>query len=383
MKKVIVFGSTGSIGLNTIEVLKNLNDYKITGLAAFSNYKLLIQQSQSLKPQCVALINEKYYNNVKKNLKDLKDIKIFCCESGLLEMIKKLEADILVAAFSSAIGIYAILQAIKKGMRICLATKEILVSFGEIVMKEVKKYNTAVIPVDSEHSAIYQCLEGRNISDVEKIILTASGGPFLSKPIKNVRRADVLKHPVWNMGKKITVDSATMMNKALEIIEAHYLFHIPAEKIKVVIHPEAICHSLVQFIDGTILGQFSRPDMKLPIQYALTTPERRSSLVKSVELDKIGQLNFLTPDYKKFPGINFAYHALNIGKSMPAVLNGANEAAVHAFLSGNLKFQDIPRVIKKAMVFHKPCAGNIEDYRRAEMWAKHFVRTEIENKGIS
>ncbi len=370
MKKVIVFGSTGSIGLNTLAVLKNLKDFQVVGLAAFSNYRLLMKQARECKPSSVCIIGEQHYDEVSRKLEG---VNVFCNESGLLDMVRQTDANILVAAFSSAIGIYSIIEAIKRRMRICLATKEILVSFGEIVMQEVKTNKTELIPVDSEHSAVYQCLEGKRIEEVDSIILTASGGPFLHRSISNVSRADVLKHPVWSMGQKITVDSATMMNKALEIIEAHYLFGIAPEKIKVVVHPEAICHSLVQFIDGSILGQFSRPDMKLPIQYALTTPKRRFSLVKPIALEKIKQLNFLRPDIRKFPGMDLAYGALKIGKSMPAVLNGANEAAVHRFLRGSLKFQDIPRVIKHAMKCHKPHRGNIEDYKRAELWARQFV----------
>jgi 1-deoxy-D-xylulose-5-phosphate reductoisomerase len=379
MKGVIIFGSTGSIGMSTVKVLQNLEDYKVVGLAAFSNYKLLMKQAKIFEPEYVAIINQRCQPDLQGRQGK---IKVLVGEDGLLDMIRRLNADILVAAFSSAIGIYAVLEAIKKRMRICLATKEILVSFGEIVMKEIRRCNAELIPIDSEHSAVYQCLEGRNISDVDKIILTASGGPFLKKSIRNVSKMDVLRHPVWNMGKKITVDSATMMNKALEIIEAHHLFGVPEEKIKVIIHPEAICHSLVQFNDGTILGQFSRPDMKLPIQYALTTPERRVSLVQPIELGKIRQLNFLTPDYKKFPSINFAYQALKIGKSMPAVLNGANEAAVKAFLSDELKFEEIPWVIKKAMQYHKPFAGGIDDYLRAEIWARDFAQKVIRSKGV-
>ncbi len=379
MKRVIIFGSTGSIGMSTVKVLQNLNDYKVVGLAAFSNFKLLMKQAKIFEPEYVAIIHQRRQPDLKGSQGK---IKVLAGEEGLLCMIRRLNADILVAAFSSAIGIYAVLEAIKKRMRICLATKEILVSFGEIVMKEIRRCNAEIIPIDSEHSAVYQCLEGRNINDVDKIILTASGGPFLKKSIRNVSKMDVLRHPVWNMGRKITVDSATMMNKALEIIEAHHLFGVPEEKIKVIIHPEAICHSLVQFIDGTILGQFSRPDMKLPIQYALTTPERVVSLVQPIELDKIRQLNFLTPDYKKFPSINFAYQALRIGKSMPAVLNGANEAAVKAFLSDELKFEEIPWVIKKAMQYHKPFAGGIDGYLRAEIWARDFVQRAIRNKGV-
>jgi 1-deoxy-D-xylulose-5-phosphate reductoisomerase len=377
MKRVIIFGSTGSIGLNTVDVLKNLKGYRIVGLATYSNYKLLIKQARELEPVSIVLMNKNYYSYLKDSLRG---IRILCGEDGLLEMIESVRADILVAGFSSAIGIYAIMSAIKKRLRICLATKEILVSFGDIVMEEVRKHKTELIPVDSEHSAIYQCLEGKDINEVEQVILTASGGPFLNKSIKNVCKSDVLKHPVWNMGKKITVDSATMMNKALEVIEAHHLFGLPPERIKVVIHPEAICHSLVQFVDGTLLGQFSRPDMRLPIQYALTAPCRRKSHIKTIALEEIKQLNFLAPDYKKFPCLNFAYRALKVGKSMPAVLNGANEAAVRAFLDDRLKFQDIPIVIKEAMDNHKPVSGGIEDYLDAENWAKNFVCSIIEKR---
>jgi 1-deoxy-D-xylulose-5-phosphate reductoisomerase len=377
MKKVIIFGSTGSIGLNTTKVLKNLKGYKVVGLATYSNYKLLSRQINEFSPGCSVLVEKKYYSELKNSFGQKR---ILFGEEGLSEMIENANADIIVAAFSRSKGIYAILKAIKKGMRICLATKEVLVSFGEIVMKEVKRNNAELIPVDSEHSAIYQCIEGRKSTEIDKIILTASGGPFLNKSIKNVRKSDVLNHPVWNMGKKITVDSATMMNKALEIIEAHHLFGVPPEKIKVVIHPEALCHSLVQFIDGTLIGQFSKPDMKLPIQYALTTPNRMPSLVKPIELDRIKKLNFPAPDYKKFPGLKFAYEALRIGKSMPAVLNGANEAAVRAFLDDRIKFQEIPGIIKRTMSVHKPVSGGIEEYRQAEIWAKEFVGSEIKKR---
>ncbi len=371
MKRVIIFGSTGSIGLNTIKVIENLKGYRIAGIAAYSNYKMLIHQAQNIKPDFVCIYNKKYYNHLKK---DLYKTKALCGEDGLLEMIALANAQILVAAFASAIGIQAIISAIKKRMRVCLATKEVLVSFGEIIMRLIKKYRAELIPIDSEHSAIYQCLEGRNIQDVESIILTASGGPFFNKPIKNVQKKDVLSHPIWSMGKKITVDSATMMNKGLEVIEAHHLFGLPPERIKVVIHPEAICHSLVQFIDGTVLAQLSLPDMKLPIQYALTAPDRTISLVKKLDLTRIKQLNFLPPDSRKFPGLGLAYRAIKTGKSMPAVLNGANEEAVRQFLADNLKFTDIPVVIQKTMDAHRPASGEIELYRSAEEWAREYVR---------
>ncbi|MEO0162075.1 MAG: 1-deoxy-D-xylulose-5-phosphate reductoisomerase [candidate division WOR-3 bacterium] len=377
MKKVIIFGSTGSIGLNTIEVLKHLPDYRIVGLATYSNYRRFFKQMQELKPEWGVLVEKREYKELKGFLPKKN---VLWGEEGLEELIDRIQADVLVAAFSSAIGIKAILAAIKKKLRICLATKEILVSFGEIVMQEVKKRGVELIPIDSEHSAIYQCLEGKDTAMVDKIILTASGGPFLKKSIQDVRKEEVLRHPIWSMGKKITVDSATMMNKALEVIEAHHLFGIAPDKIKVVIHPEAICHSLVQFVDGSLIGQLSLPDMRLPIQYALTAPEKRPSLVKALELDKIKQLTFLTPDCKKFPGLNLAYEALKIGKSMPAVLNGANEEAVKAFLNDKLKFQEIPVMIKKAMKAHVPVAGGIEEYAKAEIWARNFVADLIRAK---
>ncbi|MEO0136942.1 MAG: 1-deoxy-D-xylulose-5-phosphate reductoisomerase [candidate division WOR-3 bacterium] len=377
MKKVIIFGSTGSIGLNTIEVLKHLPDYRIVGLATYSNYRRFFKQMQELKPEWGVLVEKREYKELKSFLPKKN---VLWGEEGLEELIDRIQADVLVAAFSSAIGIKAILAAIKKKLRICLATKEILVSFGEIVMQEVKKRGVELIPIDSEHSAIYQCLEGKDTAMVDKIILTASGGPFLKKSIQDVRKEEVLRHPIWSMGKKITVDSATMMNKALEVIEAHHLFGIAPDKIKVVIHPEAICHSLVQFVDGSLIGQLSLPDMRLPIQYALTAPEKRPSLVKALELDKIKQLTFLTPDCKKFPGLNLAYEALKIGKSMPAVLNGANEEAVKAFLNDKLKFQEIPVMIKKAMKAHVPVAGGIEEYAKAEIWARNFVADLIRAK---
>ncbi|MEO0191135.1 MAG: 1-deoxy-D-xylulose-5-phosphate reductoisomerase [candidate division WOR-3 bacterium] len=371
VKRVIIFGSTGSIGNNTIEVINNLPDYKVVALAAYSNHKLLLEQAISLRPKAVAIFNDKYYIYLKRSLSRTK---IFCGEDGLLEMVKQTDAEIFFAAFASAIGIKAVIEAIKKRMRICLATKEILVSFGEIIMDLIRKYKSELIPVDSEHSAIYQCLEGRRIEDVETIILTASGGPFLNKPIKNVTKSDVLNHPVWSMGKKITVDSATMMNKGLEVIEAYHLFGLPPEKIKVLIHPEAICHSLVQFVDGSILAQLSVPDMRLPIQYALTAPRRTVSLVKKLNLSRIKKLNFQKPNYRKFPGLKLAYEALRIGKSMPAVLNGANDEAVRQFLADSIKFTDIIKIIKKSMAAHNPYQGNIEDYLSAEKWAREYVR---------
>ena len=372
MKRVILLGSTGSIGNNTVEVIKTLKNFKIVGIATHTNHQSLLGQAAKLKPEAVAIINDKHYKNLKQSLKQTK---VFCGEHGILELIQSLEAEILVAAFSSSVGIRGILKAIEKKMRICLATKEILVSFGDVVMRQVKRYGSTIIPIDSEHSAIYQCLEGRRKSDVMNIILTATGGPFLHRPIHNVNRKEVLKHPVWKMGKKITVDSATMMNKGLEVIEAHYLFDLPPEKIKIVIHPEALCHSLVQFVDGGILCQLSTPDMRLPIQYALTAPDRLPSKITYLDIKNIDTIHFSAPNNKKFPCLKLAYKALTIGKSMPTVLNGANAEAVKLFLEDRIKFDEIPAFIAKTMNQHKPCSGTIDNYIEAEKWAREYVQS--------
>lgn len=370
MKRVILLGSTGSIGRNTIEVIKTLKEFKIVGLAAYTNHKLLEEQAKHYRPEAITIIDKDYYKSLRRNLRG---INILYGEPGITKMMQMVDADILVGALASSLGIFGILKAIEKGMRICLATKEILVSFGEIIMQGTKKSGAKLIPIDSEHSAIYQCLEGKKISEVLNIILTASGGPFLNRKIKNVKKTDVLKHPVWKMGRKITVDSATMMNKGLEVIEAHHLFGLPLEKIKVAIHPEALCHSLVQFIDGSIICHLSTPDMRLPIQYALTAPDRLPSKIKYLDINKVKSLNFFSPDFKKFPCLGLAYEALKVGKSMPAVLNGANAEAVKLFLEDKIEFNEIPAIINKTMTNHTPKKGNIKDYLEAEKWAREFV----------
>lgn len=372
MKKVILLGSTGSIGRNAIKVIKDLPDFKIVGLAAYTNYQMLSEQAKCIKPRGVTLVDKKHYSVLKG---EISGTNVFCGESGIIEMIEATEADVLIAAFAGAVGIPGIKRAIEKRLRLCLATKEILVSFGDVIMHEVHRHNIDLIPIDSEHSAIYQCLEGRNSDEVKAIILTASGGPFLKKSMKNVTKTDVLNHPVWKMGAKITVDSATMMNKGLEVIEAHHLFKMPAERIKVVIHPEAICHSLVQFVDGTMLAQMSTPDMRLPIQYSLTYPQRRPSMVQHLDINQVKHLRFMHPNHKKFPCLRFAYDALITGKSMPAVLNAANEETVKLFLEDKIKFHQIPRIIERVMSEHKPRKGSIEDYIEQARWAKQTVRS--------
>jgi 1-deoxy-D-xylulose-5-phosphate reductoisomerase len=371
MKRVVILGSTGSIGCNAIRVIKQLKDYRITGLAAYENHRLLVKQTQELKPEIVTIIDKRFHKRIKAQLGQTR---VFSGEEGIAEMIRTLDADTVICALASAIGIKGVLLAIEKTMQICLATKEILVNFGHLVMEAVRRNRVSLIPIDSEHSAIYQCLEGKNRQDVMNIILTASGGPFLKKSIRNVSKEDVLNHPVWKMGKKITVDSATMMNKGLEVIEAHHLFSFPANMIKVVIHPEAICHSLVQFKDGTMLAQLSTPDMKLPIQYALTAPRRLTSSTSYLDITKVRNLTFMTPNDRKFPCLGLAYKALEIGKTMPAVINTANEEAVKLFLNDRIKFHEIPRIIERVMAKHQPLDGGLEQYLGAIDWAREQVR---------
>lgn len=375
MMKVIILGSTGTIGQNTIQVLKRLDGYRIVGLAAYRDHRRLADQIRKLKPAYAVLID------AKGNLRAVNHgTRILTGENGLTRMIRASRADILIAALSSTTGLNAVCAAIELGMRVCLATKELLVSFGDIIMSLVRRHQTELVPVDSEHSAIFQCLQGESREFIRTVYLTASGGPFLNKNMKKVSKAEVLNHPVWKMGPKITVDSATMMNKGLEVIEAHHLFDLPPEKIKVVIHPEAICHSLVQFEDGSIKAQFSYPDMKLPIQYALTLPKRLTAPIPYIDMQHFQNLTFLAPDFNKFPCLKLAYSALKIGKSMPLVLNAANSTAVKLFLEDIITFNDIPLIIESVMNRHKPIDGSIQDYCEVEKWANQQVMKIIKNK---
>jgi len=371
VKKAIILGSTGSIGRNSVEVITRLKEYKVVGLAAYGNHRLLASQASALKPKIVTIINQRHHKQLKAQLGRTK---VLCGEEGITEMVDALDADTIICALASSLGIRGVIRAIEKKLDICLATKEILVNFGNIIMPSVRQLGVKLLPIDSEHSAIYQCLEGKRRADVMNIVLTASGGPFLKRSVRNVRKEEVLRHPVWKMGRKITVDSATMMNKGLEVIEAHHLFDFPAEMIKIVIHPEAICHSLVQFKDGTLLAQLSTPDMKLPIQYALTAPHRLPSATVYLDISKVKSMTFMPPDARKFPCLRLAYTALGIGKTMPAVMNTANEEVVKLFLEDIIKFHEIPEIIEKVMNEHEPVNGGIDHYLEAIDWAKKKVR---------
>ena len=351
MKKVFVLGSTGSIGINCLNVISNLkHDFEVTGLTVNSNTELLLEQIREFNPKVVALRDEGAAKKISGKIP--KDCELLIGGEGLIKAALETEYDIFMGAMVGFAGLAPTLEAIKRGKRIALANKETLVVAGEIVTKLVLENSAEIIPVDSEHSAIYQCLVGENLNEVEKLILTASGGPFRDKDksfFENATVDEALNHPNWKMGSKITIDSATMMNKGLEVIEAHWLFGLPAEKIEVVIHPQSIIHSMVQFVDGSIKAQLGLPDMKLPIQYALTFPERVQNNFDRTNLSAIGSLSFYEPDLNKFECLKLAFDTLNTGGTAPCILNAANEVAVSKFLNKEIKFSHIPLLINKAL----------------------------------
>ncbi len=349
MKKVTILGSTGSIGRQTLEVIEKLEeDYIIEGLSCGQNIELLKLQIEKFHPSFVCVENKEDALKLKEIFKN---IKFLYGEEGLLELASNNDNNILVVALSGKAGLKPTIAAIKNGINVALANKETLVTAGEIVMQLARQNKIELLPVDSEHSAIFQCLKGNNRSSINKLLITASGGPFLNKTEEDMRHAklnEVLSHPKWNMGKKITVDSATLMNKGLEVIEAHHLFDIDYDKINVVIHPQSIIHSAVEYCDGSVIAQMGLPSMHIPIQYALTYPERVQGIkTNSFNLQKCVNLSFYEPDYIKFPLLKLAY---NLGKesgTMPLCMNAANEEAVLAFLKGKIKFFDINNIVLK------------------------------------
>ena len=357
MKRISVLGSTGSIGRTALALVANHRDkFKVVGLTAGRNILLLEKQIRSFIPEVVAVADHAVSRELKKRLgRTFASLKILSGQDGIAETAAYGgSSDFVLSAIVGAAGLMPTLAAIRAGKTIGLANKESLVMAGNIVSRESKKYRAKILPVDSEHSAIFQCLEGHKKSAVRNIILTASGGPFNGKKrnMDTVSPADALRHPKWKMGKKISIDSATLMNKGLEVIEARHLFKLPQKKIKVLIHPQSIVHSMVEFHDGSLLAQLSVPDMKGPIAYALTYPNRLTEVLDDLSLSDIGTLTFQKPDTKRFPCLSSAYLALEAGGTMPSVLNAANEIAVNAFLKGELRFSDIPVVIRKTMDHH-------------------------------
>jgi len=374
-KKIVILGSTGSIGQQTLEVIRKYsNEFEVVGLSGWENTTFLKEQISLFRPKVAVVKNEYIARKLKKDLDNSSDIKLLWGTEGLIKISTLEEADIIVVAITGIASLIPTYEAVKNGKKIALASKEAMVVAGELLVNEAKLRNAKILPIDSEHSAILQCLNNEQKNCVEKIILTASGGAlydFTETALKNVSIEDALNHPTWKMGKKVTIDSATLMNKGLEVIEAKWFFNIPANKIEIVIHPQSYVHSMVQFIDGTILAQISEHDMKIPIHYALFYPNRTINNFSRLELTKIGQLTFKKPNFNKFPCIKLAYQALEIGGTMPAVLNGANEIAVNAFLNSQISFSAIPLIIQNTMKEHKPKYNpNISDILDADYWAR-------------
>ena len=380
-KRIAIFGSTGSIGTQALEVIDAHSDlFEVEILTAQTNDKLLIEQALKFSPNAVVIGDERKYKTVKDALEP-KDIKVFAGESALEEVASFDTYDMMLAAIVGFAGLKPALKAVENGKAIALANKETLVVAGDIVMQLAVEKRVPIIPVDSEHSAIFQCLVGETRNKIDKIILTASGGPFLGKKpnfLVNVKRDHALQHPNWKMGAKISVDSATLMNKGLEMIEAKWLFNLTPDQIEVIIHPQSIVHSMVQFEDGSIKAQMGLPDMKLPIQYALTFPNRIANNNPRANFKKIPVLAFEEPDYKTFRNLSLAISALEKGGNAPCVLNAANEIAVWAFLNNRIGFLDITAVVEKCLqkinYIEKP---NLSDYFETDGEARNFAASLV------
>ena len=355
MKNVVILGSTGSIGKNALDVIRNLrHKYKVVGLSANSRWELLAKQVEEFKPKSVSLADGRWIKELKNKLPQ-NSVQILTGTDSVKEMVSRDDVDIVISAIVGAAGLPAAIEVIKNGKTLALANKEALVMAGGLIVSMAKKKGVNILPVDSEHSAIFQALKAGHPNEVKKVIITASGGPFRDYPkekLSEVTKEEALNHPTWQMGQKITIDSATLMNKALEIIEAKWLFNLDSTQIDVIIHPESIVHSLVEFCDGSVIAQMGLPDMKVPIQYALTYPYRENGNVESLDLAKLGSLNFRKPDMDKFPALRLGYEVVEKGGTMGATLNAANEIAVQAFLDRKIKFTDITKTVEHVMKKH-------------------------------
>ncbi len=384
MKKIVVLGSTGSIGTQALDVISQHPDrFKVVGLAARSNIELLKKQIDTFHPRIVSVGDEQKAKEL-RGLYRSKKIDILASDAGLEALATFPDADMVLVAVTGVATLGPTIAAIKQGKHIALASKEILVSAGHLVMKEVNKRGVLFLPVDSEHSAIMQALHPTvhtkgyldyHVSELQRLILTASGGPFLHTPLEELQYKnvdDALRHPTWNMGKKITIDSSTLFNKGLEVIEAHWLFNVPYEKISVIIHPQSIVHSLAEFVDGSVIAQLGTPDMRLPIQYAFSFPERLPSHWPKLALHAISELKFYEPDMNKFPALRLAYEAGAEGGTMPTVLNAANERAVELFIEKKIKLTEIPVLIEKVMDEHTTVKdAHIKDIVYYHAWARN------------
>lgn len=378
-KKISILGSTGSIGQNALNVVDNLKDhFEVLYLTANSNYKLLIEQALEYRPIAVNIVDTQFANEVESQLKN-ENIDVLVGRDGLLELSKKENVDLVLNALVGTAGMEPTLNALSVGNDVALSNKESLVMAGHLVKSIQQKSGANLYPVDSEHSAIWQCLQGEQNEDVNKIILTGSGGPFRTRDINTFHRitpAEALKHPNWSMGNKITIDSATMMNKGLEIIEAYWLFNFKVDDIEVVIHPQSIIHSMIEMNDGSVKAQLGVPDMKVPIQYALTYPRHKKTAWERLDFIKLKEMTFEAPNYERFPSIKLAFDSLKQLGSTPAVLNVTNEYAVYRFLINEIKFTDIPKIVENACSKHiwieKP---DLKDLHNIIEWSKDFVKS--------
>jgi 1-deoxy-D-xylulose-5-phosphate reductoisomerase len=374
MKRIAILGSTGSIGVNALDVVRRFRDrFEIIGLSAGRNLGLLREQALEFRPKIISLADRSGADELRSEFKQ-HGIQVECGEAGLIEVSTHPDVDILLSALVGAKGFLPTLKAISAGKDVALANKETLVVAGPILSREISRMKTRLLPVDSEHSAIWQCLQGAKKEDVRKLILTASGGPFLSRDMTTFDSVTVdqaLAHPNWRMGRKITIDCATLMNKGLEMIEAHFLFDEPAEKLDVMIHPQSVIHSMVEFVDGSVLAQLGISDMRMPIQYAFSHPERWENDLPSMKLTEIRKLEFFEPDLRRFPCLRLAQEALRTGGTMTAVLNAANEVAVENFLTERISFTGIYRIVESTMEKHQPISDPaLEDVLEADRWAR-------------
>ncbi len=374
MKNISILGSTGSIGQSTLSVVEKFPDrFRVVALAAGNNVDMLEHQIRRFRPGLVSVLADASAANLKKRCAGL-DVRILSGVEGMIQVAAAEQADITVSAIVGTAGLVPTMAAIRAGKTIALANKEVLVTAGELVMAECRNRRVNLMPVDSEHSAIFQCLQAGACKDVRRLILTASGGPFRSlsrADLERVTLAQALKHPNWSMGRKITIDSATLVNKGLEVIEARWLFNVTPDRIKVLVHPQSIVHSLVEYTDGSVVAQLGMPDMKGPIAYALSFPERLPDVSPPLDLASRGTLTFEEPDLDRFPCLAYAFDAVRAGGSMPAVLSAANEVAVKYFLEEKIRYRDIARIIRATMDSHTVSAiRTVEDALKADLWAR-------------
>jgi 1-deoxy-D-xylulose-5-phosphate reductoisomerase len=383
-KRIAILGSTGSIGCSTLDVIRHLGPpYRAVALGANRQVEKLAKQTNEFSPRAVALSDASQVDRLRELLGS-ESPRIFAGESGLVELARHDDVDIVVAAVVGAAGLPAALAAVRAGKTLALANKEALVVAGSLLIPEARKRGVNVLPVDSEHSAIFQAMASGRAAEVRKVILTASGGPFRRAPLEKIRNAtpaDALNHPTWRMGNKVTIDSATMFNKALELIEACWLFDLRPEQVQIVIHPESIIHSMVEFVDGSVIAQLSPPDMRTPIQYALTYPQRADGCSRRMDWSRCQALHFEPPDFERFPSLKLAYHVAQAGGTAGAVLNAANEVAVAAFMEGKIPFGEICGIVELTITNHRiQSAPALDDLLQADRWARQAAEAAIASR---